>query len=84
LKNIESSKRDWKRARKEIKKHSGIIEWLKTPKPDDTSGHDWSLAMLCLEHGISTLFANWRYRLYVTKINTQKRMYLSLYNLQKA
>ena len=53
LKNIESSKRDWKRARKEIKKHSGIIEWLKTPKPDDRSGHDWSLAMLCLEHGIS-------------------------------
>ncbi|UCE07575.1 MAG: bifunctional DNA primase/polymerase, partial [bacterium] len=52
-KKIESSKRDWKRARKEIKKHSDIIEWLKTSKPDDRSGHDWGLAMLCLEHGIS-------------------------------
>ena len=31
---------------------SEVQRWLESPRPNDRSGHDFKLAMLCLEHGI--------------------------------
>jgi len=44
---------DWEKAKKEISKYNRIMFHFLTPKPEDRSGHDWRLACLCLEYGIT-------------------------------
>ena len=50
---IKSSPGDWEKAKREISSHSKIMLHLMTPKPGDRSGHDWRLACLCVEGGIT-------------------------------
>jgi hypothetical protein len=50
---IKSSSGDWEKAKKAISTHPHIMFHLMTPKPEDRSGHDWRLACLCVEEGIT-------------------------------
>jgi len=43
----------WQKAQREIARHPRIMQHWLAPKPDDRSGHDWRLACLCLEEGIT-------------------------------
>ena len=50
---LKRNPRLWKDIQSIVTKHRKIEKWLNTPKPEDRSGHDWGLMMLCLEHGIA-------------------------------
>ena len=51
--NITSSEEDWLKARRLITGKPRIMAHWITPKPEDRSGHDWRLACLCIEEGIT-------------------------------
>lgn len=50
---INTSSQMWEKAKKEMSKHPKIMFHWMNPKPDDRSGHDWRLACLCIEEGIT-------------------------------
>jgi hypothetical protein len=50
---IETSPKLWQQAQREIANRRRIMLHWMTPKVEDRSGHDWRLACLCLEEGIS-------------------------------
>ncbi len=51
--DIEARPEDWEKVRGLIStKQRIMVHWM-NPKPEDRSGHDWRLACLCLEEGIT-------------------------------
>lgn len=50
---INTSPELWNRAKREMSKRPKIMFHWMNPKPDDRSGHDWRLACLCIEEGIT-------------------------------
>jgi replicative DNA helicase len=50
---FDTSSELWQQAQREITKRPRIMLHWMNPKPDDRSGHDWRLACLCLEEGIT-------------------------------
>lgn len=52
ISKIKKNKKRWERIQKAIQKYPEIMKAFETPKPQDRSGHDWFLVMLCIENGI--------------------------------
>ena len=50
---IKDTPQAWEKAKREISRHARIMFHLMSPKPEDRSGHDWRLACLCVEGGIT-------------------------------
>jgi hypothetical protein len=50
---ITSSPHDWEKAWRLVATKQRIMDHWITPKPEDRSGHDWRLALLCIEEGIT-------------------------------